>query len=171
MPTLNEETGNYMGDIVERDGELYATGCVPTAVANYLHLHKTPKDTIENILKDLMKSPEAKRAGQGGVVFDTGVMPEVIERTLRTHIAKNIHVTLYGNFSDYEDIPNEKQSHIKFLPAGDILPSGPFIAVTELEGINHFWVAAGNPLERIDSDGKVHESLRPVGGYLEIRGL
>lgn len=165
MPTLNEETGHYRGDLVERDGGLYATGCVSTAVANYLHLHKIPADTIDSVLKDMMESPE-----HDGTEFYTHVVPEVVERALRTRVAKNIHVTLYGNFSDYDEVPRQKQSHIKLLADGT-LPHGPVIAVTELEGINHFWVAAGSPLERIDSDGKVHKELPPIGGYMEIKGL
>lgn len=111
-----------------------------------------------------MESPER----ESGELY-TSVVPRVVESALRAHIAKNIHVTLYGNFSDYEEMPNEKQSHIKLLPAEGILPPGPFIAMTKLEGINHFWVAVDSPLERIDSDGKAHKELLPVGGYLEIK--
>lgn len=174
MPTLNEETGFYRGNI-HMDGEVrgeryvgkvYVGECVPTAVANYLLLHEIPKDTIEKVLKAMEKSPEYDDITGGFNPFD---VPKAVERALRTHIDKDIQVTLYTTLPESK-IPDEKKSHVKHNPKGTRI-SVPAIAFTNFEGYQHLWVAAGNPPARIDNDGNAYESLFLIGGHLEIKGL
>lgn len=166
MPTLNEETGYYQGKTFEHDGQTYIGECVPTAVANYLKIHKVPQQTFRAILNDLVEQPEYKGVDKGFSTYHQ--VPEVIERVLRQHLNDNIEVILYA-ISPQEVIPEQHRTHLKHIDARTEIPN-PFLALTDFGAYQHLWVAAGNPLERIDSDGKVHE-LRPFRGYLEIKGL
>lgn len=169
MPTLNRETGFYQGKTVERNGQTYLTECLPTAVANYLLLHGISKDAIENVLQGIIERPEYMGVGGGVSTFD---IPEIVERALRTHIDEDIRVTLYSTIPKNK-VPNEKKNRVKHIPKGTNI-SPPVIVLTEVErSFQHLWVVAGGPFvpERIDNDGKAHESLRPIGGYLEIKGL
>ncbi len=169
MPTLNEETGFYRGKTFEKNGEEYFGECVPTAVANYLLLHGISKDAIENVLQGIIECPDYMGVGGGVSTFD---MPEIVERALRTHIDEDIQVALYSTIPENK-VPNEKKNRVKHIPKGTNI-SPPTIVLTEVErSFQHVWVVAGGPFapERIDNDGKVYESLRPVGGCLEIKGL
>lgn len=131
-------------------------------------MHKIPKDTIENVLKDIIERPVSVRKASGGI--DTFAMPEIVERALRTYVDKDIQVTLYGAFPEGE-IPDENKSHAKHIPDGPKQITRPFIAISPVEEDQHSWVVANYPAERIDSDGKVYETLRPLVGYMEIKGL
>lgn len=159
MPTLNEETGFYQGKTVERNGQTYLTECVPTAVANYLRVCNIPTKAINDVVADIIKQPEYNSTVYG---VPNDKAPDVIERVLKQRISEKIKVTSHGAF--FEDAHFEQLVPITRLPA-------TFIALTDGDDYQHIWVAAGKPLKRLDADGRLHETLRPIAGYLEIKGL
>ncbi len=136
-------------------------------MANYLRLHEIPKDTIENVVKSIIESPEYKGVDHGFSTFD---MPEAVERALRAHLDKDIQATLYATFSEDVIIPEEKKRHVKCIPIG-MGTNTPAIVITEFkEGQQHLWIATDKH-ERLDYDGQIYKKLAPIGGYLEINGL
>lgn len=159
MPTLNEETGFYRGETFEENGREYVGGCVPTAVANYLHVCDIPTKVINDVVADIIKQPEYKSPSYG---VPNDKAPDVIERVLKQRISEKIKVTSHGAF--FADAHFEQLAPITRMPA-------TFIALTDGDDSRHVWVATGKPLKRLDADGKLHETLRPIAGYLEIRGL
>lgn len=112
-----------------------------------------------------MAAPEYEDRG-----FPVYTMPEVVERVLKQHLGDDdIHVTLHAPRSD---IPEQHKRHVEYAPKGTMI-STPVLAFSECEKgkTGHLWVGVGNPLERVDCDGILHEDRFPIAGYMEIKGL
>jgi hypothetical protein len=166
MVQVNSETGFYMGEVCRTGGGLSVGDCVPTATANLLFFHQKPSSTIDKVTDDILSHPYYNGANHG---FKTPIVPSALQEVLKKHFGDKIKVRLYSILPE-DSIPNSLKPYNKKVEIG-YSAATPFIAISNVEGVQHAWLGVGDPVKRLDTDGHVHSELYPIMGFLGIEGL
>jgi|TARA_Y100000310_G_C20581010_1_gene762974 hypothetical protein len=166
MVQVNSETGFYMGKVHQKNDNLAVSDCVPTATANLLFFHQKPSTTIDKVTDDILSHPSYNGTNHG---FKTPVVPSALQQILRKYFGNQIKVRLYSILPE-DSIPNGLKPYNKKVEIG-YSAATPFIAISNVEGVQHAWLGVGDPVKRLDADGHVHSELYPIMGFLGIEGL
>ena len=166
MIERDNNTGFYVGRLLNYNNGIWRNDCVPTAIGNYLIVQNTPFNKITNIINSLY-THDAYNASIGG--FDLCSTPQIIEDCMREHLDPAIEVRLH--LSGATGIPPEND-HVKSFDGLRDIPV-PCIVLTHYENTreDHFWTATSDDgiITRIDNDGSKHANIKPIAGYISFR--